>query len=293
MSSERQGPEDRWSTDAKDEQEAGQGASQHPQPAQPTQRTSAWPPTDQSPIGWDERSTEPQPESQQSSTWQPPPGWQQPATQQQPGGWPQQSGWQEPSARQEPMGWQPPANQWQAQQPGGAWAPGAQPPWPPTTQPGWGGGYWPAQGQPYGSSAVAVIGATVLLVIGALMLVIAAFGLLVSLGGGPEVFEPTDPRISPQAMAGFVVVFFGLGLIFALLHIVAAIGVYVHKPWARWLGIVISVIALLLGVLLLLVAASGPAAAVLFVVLWLAAYGFSLVGLAAGGRHFARQEAWR
>jgi hypothetical protein len=70
--------------------------------------------------------------------------------------------------------------------------------------------------------------------------------------------------------------------------VVGAVGVFVHKAWARWTGLVAAVIGLLFGALMLLGLTEGPTggADVLIVLVWVAAYGFATYGLAAGGEHF-------
>ncbi len=193
-------------------------------------------------------------------------------------------------------GWQP----WRPPPPpGSGWTgPAPQPTW--AEPPQWGStqpqgaappqGYWqapPAQG----NSVLAVIAGAVLLVMGILVgLIGLAFVILVA--AGPELLAELDPSLGiPGAAIGAVLTVIAVVLlIFAALNVLAAIGVFLHKGWARWTGIVTGAIGLILGLLSLIgQAGAGGAADVLFVLLWLAAYGFVLVALSVGGEHFERR----
>jgi hypothetical protein len=137
----------------------------------------------------------------------------------------------------------------------------------------------------------------VFLVIGAFLLLISVAVIAIG-AAGAQFIDQFDPsfRGLGSAVAAVLVVAFVILLIVSLLHIAAGIGVFMHKSWARWTGIVVAVIGMLFGLLGLLGYTDDPSATageLLIVVVWLAAYGFSLVGLAAGGRHFVREQPWR
>lgn len=150
-------------------------------------------------------------------------------------------------------------------------------------------GYWTGSPQ-YGTSALAVIGAVALLIIGGLLTVISA--LVIAVGaGGTALLEEIDPSLIGLggAIATAIVVVFGILLVLGILHIVAAIGVFVHKSWARWTGVVLAVLGLMLGLLMLLGSTNAPTATsgdLIVVIVWLVAYGAALIGLVAGGEHF-------
>lgn len=276
-----------------DESETGQAESSRPatedsspssdesiQATLPQQPANSWPPSDQSPMGW----RDPLPPVQQPGPGQPgslqQPGWQEHAG-------PQGPGWQPPAGT-----WQPPANAWQ-QQPGSTWG---QQQWPPGAQPGWGTDHWPPLG-PYGSHPLAIVAAIALMVVGAFLLLIAILAIAF-VGAGSAFLEQYDPTLSGMgsAVTAVFIVVFGVLLVISLLHFASAIGVFLHKSWARWMGIVLAVLGLLFGLLMLIGSTDSPeatAGALAVVVVWLGAYGLSLIGLAAGGRHFTRQATWR
>lgn len=135
-----------------------------------------------------------------------------------------------------------------------------------------------------------MIGAVALLIIGGLLTVISA--LVIAVGaGGTALLEEIDPSLIGLggAIATAIVVVFGILLVFGILHIVAAIGVFVHKSWARWTGVVLAVLGLMLGLLMLLGSTNAPTATsgdLIVVIVWLVAYGAALIGLVAGGEHF-------
>jgi hypothetical protein len=190
----------------------------------------------------------------------------------------QQQGWT-PNQQQ---GWSPPTQQsWQS---GQGWAPPTQG-WPPsqTWQP-----YW-QQTPTYQSSALVTIAAVCILVAGALF---TLFGLLLLILGaaGSAFLSDFDPSFGEfgAAVAAVVITVSAILLVIGILEIAAAIGIFVHKTWARWTGIVLGVIGVLLGFLMLIAAFEPPSDGgfAIFAVIWLAAHGFAVAALAAGGEHF-------
>lgn len=180
----------------------------------------------------------------------------------------------------------PPGPGWAGQQQAPpAWQQQPQAQWP-YVQPGqWSPGY---DVRP-GDSTVAVIGAVILLVMGSL---VGLFGLLFLLVGtvSDEMFEQMQPEMGIP-IEGLATLLFVVGvvmIVFALAQLIAGIGVFLHKAWARWMGVVSATFGLLFGVLMLLGLFSGPVTAVDLgiVAVWLIVYGFAIYGLAAGGAHF-------
>jgi len=90
-------------------------------------------------------------------------------------------------------------------------------------------------------------------------------------------------------IAGFIVGLAAILLIIGILEIIGSVGVFVHKGWARWLGIVLATIGLVIGFLVLIgtfLPPAGGAGDVIFALLWLAAHRFVVAALAARGEHF-------
>lgn len=132
-------------------------------------------------------------------------------------------------------------------------------------------------------------------------LIFTLFGILFLIGGAsignlirsdPQ-FDSVDPAQIDQAIGAL-----GGGAIFMLLiglpHLLAAIGAPLHKGWARWTGVIVSVLGVLLGVLIMsagrtttvvndqrvTVDAIGPA------MFFIVPYALTLLALILSRRHF-------
>lgn len=195
--------------------------------------------------------------------------------------WPAQTGqqWQAP-----PGQWQAPPGQWQGQ-PGQQWQ----------GQPGWGPppGFFEAE---YPTSAMVAIAGVILFVFGLFVTLIGVGGLALGslINEALLEFGPIDaPGFDVGAISGVIVVIFGIFLLLGILHLVSAIGVFVHKQWARIVAIVLSILGALLGLVSVVVAvdtrgrADGSELGVAVVIAF--GYGFSLFALIAGGGHFRRR----
>ena len=68
----------------------------------------------------------------------------------------------------------------------------------------------------------------------------------------------------------------------------SAIGIFIHKAWARWTGIVVGMIGALIGLLVITGGLAPPedVGMTVFGVIWVATHVLVLVGLALGGGHF-------
>jgi hypothetical protein len=236
-----------------------------------------------------------------------PPIYQQPPVYQQPGAYPPPTYQQPPQGYAPQPGYAPQQGAYPPQQPG---YPPQQPGYPP--QPGyapppaqsWGQTpaptYWgPADAGQYGK------GSSVLAVLAGIPLLL--FGLLITLGGAAVLFVRTlvdeaitsgisngsisavDGKTVRDAIAVVAVVI----LIFGVLQILAAIGIWAHKGWGRWLGLIFGVLGTLLGLLAVATSRSGLSGSsniggALFV---LVPYAFVLIAMIIGGAHFRRRTS--
>ena len=140
--------------------------------------------------------------------------------------------------------------------------------------------------------------AVILLIYGIPALIFGGLVTLVALSIGDEFtrqlraqLEAEGLAIDVGAMLRVVVVVFVIVLVLGLLHLVAAIGVFLHKSWGRLLGIVLGVLGVLLGVLSVVPALGvGESGSLVFGVLLLLGYGLVVLGLLGGGSHFRRVE---
>lgn len=79
--------------------------------------------------------------------------------------------------------------------------------------------------------------------------------------------------------------------IFALmgvLQMIAAVGIFLRKSWARYVGIALAIMGTLLGVIVLVDTLESGGGAVAVWLLIAAGYAFSLFALIAGASHFSR-----
>jgi energy-coupling factor transporter transmembrane protein EcfT len=126
------------------------------------------------------------------------------------------------------------------------------------------------------------------LVLGALLALTAAAGydLLVDA-------EPSIMLIGPEIVTIIIVIAVVL-LAAGAASLASAIGVFAHKSWGRWLGVVSSTIGVVVGLLILVVGLLPPedSATQVIGVVWAAAHGLAAAGLAVGGRHFQEQRGY-
>jgi hypothetical protein len=178
----------------------------------------------------------------------------------------------------QPPSQQPPQPQWQ--QP-------SQPQWsPPPQQPmGWGGapGYAAPPPRPLGVTFAAIF----LIIVGVLALLIG----VLALAGGALLGGALQDVQGGGLLAGFAAFFGILIILWAVLHLVGGIGSLQGKGWGRWTGIVVSVIALVFGVLGLisLLGARMDAGNLIFQIVWVALYALAAWALIQSGPYFA----WR
>ena len=186
-----------------------------------------------------------QPAYQQPS-YAPPPTYQQPTYQQpayQPPTYQQPTGYQQPGVGQQPgYGQQP-------QQPGWNQQPGYQQPGYPQQQPAWGQQptYWNAGAATeygYNTSILAIIAGVVLLLWGLLW----TFGgiALIAVSNATGLITDNLGQNLADSIHNIIVVVGAVVLIVGLLQLLSALGVWLHKSWARILGILFGILGTLL-----------------------------------------------
>ena len=152
--------------------------------------------------------------------------------------------------------------------------------------------YWQAK-PVYGSSTLVNIAGVVLLILGALFTVGGLLFVLVAMAGSAFIgsIDPTWEELGSAAAVVVAVMAFII-LAIGITELVTSIGLFVHKSWARWTGVVISVIGILLGLFMVMAAYEPPADGGLaaFALVWTAAHAFTAAALAAGGEHFERAQ---
>ena len=198
---------------------------------------------------------------------------------------------------QNDRGWPPSGWQNSAAQTGGYSGnyppgyPGNNPPGYPGAHPG---GYpnwvWAPR---YGTSGAAVGAAIVLLIFAVITLL---FGLLVTVGAsvGYDMLVETDPSVMLLG-EGIVTALWVMAVILIVLGVIGiagAIGIFLHKAWGRWLGVVSAVIGILIGLFVLLIGLTPPVDGPTQVagLIWSGAHVAAVIGLAVGGRHFQPQQ---
>jgi hypothetical protein len=167
----------------------------------------------------------------------------------------------------------------------------SQPQWtPPPQQPaGWGA---PGYGGPPVRPTGVTLAAIYLIVMGVLLaLAGAACGLL---GGGLSTVSPGEVQGgNPFAMLGGAIAIFGIiVLVLGILSIAAGAGALGGKGWARWTGVIVSVLFVILGVLIIVgslgnLDASGGATSLIFWVIITVAYALTAWALIKANDYFA------
>lgn len=142
------------------------------------------------------------------------------------------------------------------------------------------------------SGVILVVLGILVTLVGLLILFVgSAIGSLAPLGAAGA-----DPQSAAAISGAFGSIIAGASvfvLVFGILQLVAGIGIFGRRSWARWLGIVMAAITfvfLLLGLLGSLGGGADPTGVVITIVI-LAAYGFCVYALGRGGRYFVRATA--
>ena len=191
----------------------------------------------------------------------------------QPPGPPQQ--WQQP-----PAGWQQPG-QWQGQ--------------PPPYPQGWTpqGRQW--TGPQYSTSGLVAMAGLLLVLFGLVIAVAGAFGFTQGNELGRFVRDYADriavfgQRIDREMLRAFLSAMPSVLVVTGLVQLLVGAGVLAHKGWARWLGALLSILGVLVGVFAVsaaLALAPGTSVPMLISIVLLLGYAFVLLALLAGGSHF-------
>ena len=187
----------------------------------------------------------------------------------------------------------PPPSNWQ-QQP-------AQSNWQPPAQSNW-------QQPTVYESSLGVGNALAGIILTILGLLVALFGAVLVLGGQAftqlgQSGQVDDPNNVLGQMSGIVSGAGIIVLVYGVLEFISGLGIFARKNWARMLGIVLSILPLLFGILGLVGAVSAPAAndldptgqarqgGLIFSIVLVLAYGFTIIALARGGNAFRRRVA--
>lgn len=183
---------------------------------------------------------------------------------------PQQQSW-----AQQQQSW-PQQQQWPQQQP---WA------YPPASvQPS----YWAAPREP-ASSPLATTAAVILLVVSILAGLVGLVILFVGAAAGSILPFFSEFAGQAEAISTAIVVAGTLTLFVSVLGVTSGIGVFAHKSWARWMGVAVGAIGVVLGFLLLIgtfATSAVDTGGLVLSIIWLAVNGFVVVALAVASDHF-------
>jgi len=130
-------------------------------------------------------------------------------------------------------------------------------------------------------------------------LVLVIVGLLVTLVGGfltffgGRLFQSPFATETADGISGGFTVTGAVILVTGILHLLSGIFVWAHRSWARYLGLVLGALGVLLGIAGFL-GGTGQTTSQQFGLVTglviLAAYALVLVGLIMGGRHFRKER---
>jgi hypothetical protein len=260
--------------------------TEEPRPDEIPSNLPPGPPAYSPPVGYE------QPGYQQPS-YAPPPTYQQP-------------GYQQPGYGQQPTYQQPGYQQPTYQQPGyqqpGYQQPGYQQPGYPQ-QPGWNQGqqtYWntgAAVEYGYNTSILAIIAGVVLLLWG-LLWTLGGVGLIAVSNVTGLITDNLGQNLA-DSIHNIVVVVGAVVLVVGLLQLLSALGVWLHKGWARILGILFGILGTLFGLAAVAgaagnrsgVSSSTTGNSLVGALVVLVSYAFVLVILIIAGGHFRRDRA--
>lgn len=130
-------------------------------------------------------------------------------------------------------------------------------------------------------------------------LVLVVVGLLVTLVGGfltffgGRLFQSPFATDTPDGISGGFNITGAVILVIGILPLLSGIFVWAHRSWARYLGLILGALGVLIGIAGF-VGGTGPTTSQQLGlgagVVILAASAFVLVGLTTGGRHFRKER---
>ena len=212
---------------------------------------------------------------------------------------PPSSGWPGQAA---PQGYPPqPPGQWQ--QPGYGASPGygqpgygqpgygAAPGWTPTAQ------QWPAAAPTYRTSVLVALAGLVLIIFGVAVAVLGAWTLTLGSDLGRFIRDNdiaiVGRQIDRETLRAVIQPIPGVLMVLGVLQLLVGAVVLAHRNWARWLGVLLALLGLIVSVIALsAVLALVPGMSVQLIVasVLLVSYAFVVLALTAGGGHFTTQH---
>ena len=146
------------------------------------------------------------------------------------------------------MAEQPPPSQPPAQTPPPQWAPQQQPPaWGQPPPGAWG---QPGYSAPPPRPVLVLIGSIWLIVVGILQILAGAGCGLLSMGAGSLSSQDTSGLLG--VLSGSLLVFGIIAVVLGFLQLASGVGALGGRGWARWIGILLSIMYFLVGLLILL-----------------------------------------
>ena len=130
-------------------------------------------------------------------------------------------------------------------------------------------------------------------------LVLVIVGLLVTLVGGfltffgGRLFQSPFATDTPGGISGGFTLTGAVILVTGILHLLSGIFVWAHRSWARYLGLVLGALGVLLGIVSIVSSTGSTSSQQIGLVtglVILVAYALVLVGLIMGGRHFRKER---
>ena len=195
--------------------------------------------------------------------------------------------WQQPGYGASPGYGQPGYGQPGYGQPG----PGAAPGWTPAAQ------QWPAAAPTYRTSVLVALAGLVLIIFGVAVVVLGAWTL--TLGSDLRRFISDNDiaifgrQVDHETLRAIISPMPGVLMVLGVLQLLVGAVILAHRNWARWLGVLLALLGLIVSVIALsAVLALVPGMSVQLIVasVLLVSYAFVVLALTAGGAHFTAQH---
>ena len=192
------------------------------------------------------------------------------------------------------MAEQPPPSQPPAQTPPPQWAPQQQPPaWGQPPPGAWG---QPGYSAPPPRPVLVLIGSIWLIVVGILQILAGSGCGLLSMGAGSLSSQDTSGLLG--VLSGSLLVFGIIAVVLGFLQLASGVGALGGRGWARWIGILLSIMYFLVGLLILLGSFGamndpngGGATSLIFALIWLVGYGVTAYAYISASQYFSYRRA--